>query len=227
MRRVGVFTGSTESDAFVQPMVAAFSGVLAKLGCTESGHHDGDRPCRGASGHYAGRRSGHDKVGLARDECGGQNRQTRGHTIGAVKFQPDVAAFNVTKLAQAWSQRLIDTRPQSGGLRSQDIDQRPAGYRLRASSQYVARAIHLKPNRRPQPRGRIGLGRCLSIPGSAGAMAGDGGPKKSTSDDGLVRRQNRYDDLSGRGDHEAVGIFRYSGQRSRGANRRVRNRRCR
>ena len=35
MRRIGVFTGLTESDASVQPMVAAFRGALAKLGWTE------------------------------------------------------------------------------------------------------------------------------------------------------------------------------------------------
>jgi putative ABC transport system substrate-binding protein len=34
-RRIGVFTGLTESDASVQPMVAAFRGALAKLGWTE------------------------------------------------------------------------------------------------------------------------------------------------------------------------------------------------
>ena len=35
MRRIGVFTGLTESDASVQPMLAAFRGALAKLGWTE------------------------------------------------------------------------------------------------------------------------------------------------------------------------------------------------
>jgi putative ABC transport system substrate-binding protein len=35
MRRIGVFAGLTESDASVQPMVAAFRGALAKLGWTE------------------------------------------------------------------------------------------------------------------------------------------------------------------------------------------------
>ena len=35
MRRIGLFTGLTESDASVQPMVAAFRGALAKLGWTE------------------------------------------------------------------------------------------------------------------------------------------------------------------------------------------------
>ena len=34
-RRIGVFAGLTESDASVQPMVAAFRGALAKLGWTE------------------------------------------------------------------------------------------------------------------------------------------------------------------------------------------------
>jgi len=34
-RRIGLFTGLTESDASVQPMVAAFRGALAKLGWTE------------------------------------------------------------------------------------------------------------------------------------------------------------------------------------------------
>jgi hypothetical protein len=35
VRRIGVFAGLTESDASVQPMVAAFRGALAKLGWTE------------------------------------------------------------------------------------------------------------------------------------------------------------------------------------------------
>ena len=35
MRRIGVFTGLTESNASVQPMLAAFRGALAKLGWTE------------------------------------------------------------------------------------------------------------------------------------------------------------------------------------------------
>ena len=35
-RRIGVFTGLTESDASVQPMVAAFRGALAKLGWTKA-----------------------------------------------------------------------------------------------------------------------------------------------------------------------------------------------